>query len=135
MSLWKKVERILTPFAEQLLNQLDSLKFIAYIGPGGYPTIIPAIQCQTAGNRRLAFSPIAFNAELKQIQAGTQVAVYCLTMGMEDVFIRGTFQGYQRKWGFKLGTIEIEWVYNSIPPAHGQISPEVELAPVIEFKL
>lgn len=129
----EKAERILTPFAEKLFNQLDSLKFIAYIGPGGYPTIIPAIQCQAAGSRRLAFSPMAFNAELKQIQAGTQVAVFCLTMEMEDVLIQGTFQGYQRRWGIKLGAIDINWVYNSMPPAHGQIFPEVKLAPVIEF--
>ena len=129
----ENAERILTPFAEKLFNQLDSLKFIAYIGPGGYPTIIPVIQCQAAGSRRVAFSPIAFNAELKQIPAGTQVAVFCLTMGMEDVLIRGTFQGYQRGYGFKLGTIDIEWVYNSMPPAHGQIFPAVELAPVREF--
>lgn len=129
----ENAERILTPFAEKLFNQLDSLKFIAYIGPGGYPTIIPVIQCQAAGSRRVAFSPIAFNAELKQIPAGTQVAVFCLTMGMEDVLIRGTFQGYQRGWGFKLGSIDIEWVYNSMPPAHGQIFPAVELAPVREF--
>ena len=129
----ESAERILTPFAEQLFNQLDSLKFLAYIGPGGYPTIIPVIQCQAAGSRQLAFSPIAFNAELKQIQAGTQVAVFCLTMEMEDVLIRGTFQGYQRGWGFKLGAIDIEWVYNSMPPAHRQIFPEVALAPVREF--
>ena len=32
-----------------------------------------------------------------------------------------------------LGTVDIEWVYNSMPPAHGQIYPEVPLEPVIEF--
>ena len=128
-----QADRVLTPFAEQLFNQLDSLKFLAHIGPEGYPAIIPVIQCQAAGIRRLAFSPIAFNNELKQIHAGEQVAVFCLTMGMEDVLIRGTFQGYRRKWGLKLGTIDIEWVYNSMPPAHGQIYPPVELKAVIDF--
>ena len=128
-----QADRILTPFAEQLFNQLDALKFMACLGPGGYPTIIPVIQTQAVGSRRLAFSPIAFNNELKQIHAGAQVAVFCLNMGMEDVLIRGTFQGYQRRWGLKLGTIDIEWVYNSMPPGHGQIYPPVELKPVTDF--
>ena len=128
-----KAERILTPFAEKLFNRLESLKFLAYLGPGGYPALIPVIQCQAAGSRRLAFSPIAFNAELKGIQAGTQVAVFCLTMGMEDVLVRGTFQGYRRGWGLKLGTIDIDWVYNSMPPAHGQIYPQVPLRAIVDF--
>ena len=125
--------RILKPFAEDLFNELDSLKFIAYVGQDGFPVIVPVIQCQAADSRRLAFSAIAFKDELIQISKGTQVAVFGLTMGMEDVLIRGTFQGYRRKWGVKLGTIDIEWVYNSMPPAHGQIYPEVELQTITEF--
>jgi len=126
-------DRILKPFAEDLFNQLDSLKFIAYVGQEGSPVIIPVIQCQAADSRRLAFSPIAFKDELIRISEGTQVAVFGLTMGMEDVLIRGTFRGYKRTIGLTLGTIDIEWVYNSMPPAHGQIYPEVELTPVREF--
>ena len=68
-----------------------------------------------------------------QIPRATPVAVFGLTMGMEDVLIRGTFRGYLRTMGLILGTVDIEWVYNSMPPAHGQIYPEVELKPVGEF--
>jgi len=127
-------EPILKPFAENLFNQLDSLKFMAYVGPDGFPVIVPVIQCQAADSRRLAFSPIAFKDELLHIAKETPVAVFCLTMKMEDVLIRGTFRGYQRAMGLKLGTIDIEWVYNSMPPAHGQIYPEVALKPIVDFK-
>ena len=126
-------DRILKPFAEDLFNQLGSLKFIAYVGPEGFPAIVPVIQCQAADSRRLAFSPIAFKDELKRIPKETPLAVFGLTMGMEDVLIRGTFRGYKRTIGLALGTIDIEWVYNSMPPAHGQIYPEVKLTPVREF--
>jgi len=126
-------DRILKPFAEDLFNQLDSLKFMAYVGQDGFPVIVPVIQCQAADSRRLAFSPIAFKDELKRIPKETPVAVFGLTMGMEDVLIRGIFRGYRRTIGLTIGTIDIEWVYNSMPPAHGQIYPEVELKPVIEF--
>jgi hypothetical protein len=126
-------DRILKPFAEDLFNQLDSLKFIAYLGHDGFPVIVPVIQCQAADSRRLAFSPIAFKDELNRIPKETQVAVFGLTMGMEDVLIRGTFRGYKKTIGLTLGIIDIDWVYNSMPPAHGQIYPEVELTPVREF--
>ena len=125
--------RILKPFAEDLFNQLDSLKFIAYIGPDGFPVIVPVIQCQAADSRRLAFYPMAFKDELLRIPQETTVAVFGLTMKMEDVLIRGSFRGFNRIMGLRLGTIDIEWVYNSMPPAHGQIYPEMDLKPVVEF--
>ncbi len=124
---------ILKPFAEDLFNRLDALKFIAYVGDDGFPVIIPLIQCQAADSRRLAFSPYAYGPELAAIQEGECVAVFGLTMNMEDVLIRGTFQGYQRIRSMSIGTIDINWVYNSMPPAHGQIYPEVELKPVVDF--
>jgi hypothetical protein len=49
------------------------------------------------------------------------------------VLVRGTFRGFQRYRAVSLGTVDTEWVYNSMPPAHGQIYPEVPLAPVTEF--
>jgi hypothetical protein len=125
--------RILKPFAEALFNQLGSLKFISYVGPDGFPALIPAIQCQAADSRRLAFAPLPFGAELGRLQSGMEVAVFGLTMGMEDVLIRGTFRGFQPCRLVRLGLVDIEWVYNSMPPAHGQIYPEVPLAPVTEF--
>ena len=126
-------DRILKPFAEDLFNQLGALKFMAYVQKDGFPVIVPVIQCQAADSRRLAFSPLAFKDELICIPKDTTVAVFGLTMKMEDVLIRGPFRGYERKAGLKMGTIDIEWVYNSMPPAHGQIYPEVELKPVREF--
>jgi hypothetical protein len=65
-----------------------------YIVPEIYTLlIIPLIQCQAADSRCLAFSPGAFASELRRIPRHTQVAVFCLTMKMEDVLIRGVFDG------------------------------------------
>ena len=125
--------RILKPFAEGLFNQMGSLKFISYVGPEGFPELVPVVPCQAADSRRLAFAPLAFGPELHRIPTGTEVAVFCLTMGMEDVLIRGTFRGFRRYRAIRLGTVDITWVYNSMPPAHGQIYPEVPLEPVTEF--
>ena len=129
----KVEDRILKPFAEDLFNQLGSLKFIAYVGPDGFPVIVPVIQCQAADSRRLVFYPMAFQNELMRIKKETTVAVFGLTMKMEDVLVRGTFLGFNRIMGLKFGTIDIEWVYNSMPPAHGQIYPETALKPIVDF--
>jgi len=129
----KMADRILKPFAEDLFNQMGSLKFVAYVGPDGFPMLVPVIQCQAADSRRLVFYPMAFQDELLPIPRDTTVAVFGLTMKMEDVLVRGTFRGFRRIMGLRFGTIDIKWVYNSMPPAHGQIYPEVALEPIIDF--
>ena len=126
-------QRILKPFAEDLFNKLDSLKFISYIGNDGFPKIIPVIQCQAADSRRLVFSPLAYKDELIDIPANTPVAVFCMTLDMQSVLIRGTFNGYSRNRLIKTGIVDIDWVYNSMPPKHEQIYPEIELEPVVNF--
>ncbi len=126
-------DRILTAFGENLFNRLDALKFIAYIRKDGYPEIVPLLQCQAADSRRLAFSTMAYGEELEKIASGQTVAVFGLTMKMEDVVVRGTFGAVSRSRGIRTGTVDIEWVYNSMPPCHGQIYPPVALSPVTEF--
>lgn len=128
-----EIEPVLKPWAEGLFNRMDALKFLSYVEPEGFPTIIPVIPCQAAGSRRLAFSPLAYGHELSALHEGMQVAVFALSMQMEDVLVRGTFLGYRRVRLQRLGVIELEWVYNSMPPAPGQIYPPLDLKPVVNF--
>lgn len=129
----RQEERILKPFAEDLFNRLDSLKFISYLGPDGYPLIVPVIQCQAASSGRLAFSTLAYRDEIEKIAPGTEVAVFCASMRMQSVLIRGTYNGIQKQRMMAMGTIDIDWVYNSMPPNHEQIYPETELKAVERF--
>ena len=126
-------ERVLKPWAEGLFNRMDALKFIGYVDDDGFPTVIPLIQCQAAGSRRLAFSPLAYGEELSTIKKGVQVAVFAMSMQMEDVLVRGPFLGCDRVRLQRLGIIDLEWVSNSMPPVPGQIYPPVELKPVLNF--
>jgi Pyridoxamine 5'-phosphate oxidase len=124
---------ILKPFAHQLFDNMSSVSFIGYVDADGFPQVIPLIQCQAADSRRLAFSPIAYREELKQIPEGQDVAVFCMSMEAEDVVVRGKFGGFKKYRGISLGTVDIDWVYNSMPPKQGQIYPEVPLAAVVNF--
>ncbi len=125
--------RVLKPFAENIFNDLSALKFISYIGEDGWPVLFPVVQCQASDSKRLTFSSLASGEELSKIKSNTTVAVFGITMGMEDVLVRGTFNGFKRSRGIKAGTIDIDWVYNSMPPCHGQIYPKLELKPVVNF--
>lgn len=128
-----KKERVLKPFIEKMFNELSSLKFLSYVKEDGFPAIIPIIQCQAADSHRLAFSTGVFSDELSAIPAGSQAAIFCMNFAIEDVLVRGTFNGFKRSLGINLGTLDIEWVYNSMPPAVGQVYPEIEIQPVTEF--
>jgi len=126
-------DRILKPWGQGLFNRLDAIKFISFIDHDGFPAIIPLIQCQAAGSRRLVFSPFAYKEELGAIAAGSTVAIFGMTMDMEDILVRGTFTGIGKSRGASLGAVDIEMVYNSMPPLHGQIYPEEPLTPVVNF--
>ena len=125
--------RILKPWAERLFNRLDAIKFLSYVGDDGFPVIIPLIQCQAADSTRLAFSPIAYREEISALRQGSSVAIFGLTMGMEDVLVRGVFAGFGRHRGVTLGCVDIVWVYNSMPPKPGQIYPIQKLGAVVNF--
>ncbi len=126
-------EKILSPFAMSIIDRIDSLKFLSYIGGDGYPVIVPLLQCRAADPRRLAYAPAPYRDELSAVPPGSTVAVFAMTMLMEDILIRGTYAGVGRYRGVRLGTVDINWVYNSMPPVHGQIYPEIRLTPVSNF--
>jgi hypothetical protein len=128
-----RAECILKPWAEGLFNRLGAIKFLSYVGDDGFPVIIPLIQCQAADSTRLAFSPLAYREELKTLRQGSTVAIFGLTMDMENVLVRGVFAGFGKHRGMTLGCVDINWVYNSMPPKPGQIYPLQKLEAVVNF--
>jgi hypothetical protein len=126
---------ILKPWAQRLLARPDTLKFLAWIGPDGFPELIPVVPCQTADSRRLVFAPTVYRDQLQRLVPGETVALLGLNLAMESVLTRGLFTGYRPALGPGLGTgaIDLHWVYNSMPPKHGVIYPAQPLDPVTTF--
>ncbi len=124
---------ILNNWTKSLIDKLDNLKFLSYIGEDGFPLIIPMIQAQTNGSDRIIFSGGAYGDELVRIPQGASLAFFCMSFAMEDVVVRGTFLGLKRKAGLQCGEMDIEWVYSPMPPVAGQVYPPTELSPVLEF--
>ncbi len=126
----RKPETILRPWAEDHVTRLGTLKFLSYVAGDGYPAIVPVVPCQTAGSSRLVFAPTVHRAELAAIPTNATVAVFALNLQMESVLIRGRFSGYRRYAGLRAGAIDIDWVYNSMPPMQGTIYPAPPISPV-----
>jgi hypothetical protein len=123
----------LNPWTRGLLNQLGTLKFLGFVDTDGYPAIVPVIQAQALGREHVLFSTGAYGPDLESVPAGTKVAVFGLALTMEDVLVRGEFEGIRRYGGIRCGRVKVDWVYNSMPPAPRQIYPEIPLEPVTTF--
>jgi hypothetical protein len=126
-------EAVLKPWAAQLVSQSSTLKFLSWIAADGFPVIIPVIPSIALQARQIVFVPSVYRSELNAISRGTPVAVLALNLQMESVLVRGEFTGYRRFAGIRAGTIDIDWVYNSMPPVPGPIYPARTVTPVETF--
>ncbi|MBN1314861.1 MAG: pyridoxamine 5'-phosphate oxidase family protein [Anaerolineales bacterium] len=124
---------VMNPWTQALMNKLDNLKFLAYVGQDGYPVIVPLIQAQAAGSQHVLFAVSAYRDELEAIPAGVPAAFFAMSLQMEDVLVSGRFLGIRRRGGIRCGCIEVDWVYNSMPPKPQQIFPETSVRAVTNF--
>jgi hypothetical protein len=125
---------VLNPWTRRLLDKIDHLKFVSYVGEDGYPVVVPAIQSETAGPDQVIFSTAAFGEELRRIPAGAPLALFGMSFQMQDVLLRGTYRGIARRAGFPCGALDVDWVYSPMPPKPGQVYPPVPLEAVTRFK-
>jgi hypothetical protein len=126
-------KQVLNLWTCQLMNKIDNLKYLSYVGADGYPVIVPVIQAQAADSEHVIFSLAAYGDELGAIPQGATVAIFGMSLNMEDVLLRGEFVGVQRVGGARCGRARVNWVYNSMPPKPGQVYPEVAVEPVTAF--
>jgi len=123
----------LNPFSRKLFDALDSLTFLSYLNEKKIPVILPIIQCQSADAGTLAVSTVPYGDRLAAIPPGTEAAVFCMNLSMENVMVRGLWEGIRNFGPVRMGRLAIDYGYNSMPPAHGRIYPPVPLEPVREF--
>ena len=122
----KKNERKALPLVgQQLFAQLDSLKFLCYYDEKGDAQLFPVVQATSAGSDRIALSGIPFGAELRRIPEGAKVSILCLNLKMESVLVKGRY---------RKGVLDIEKVYNSMPPKMEYVYPRSEtISPIRQF--
>ena len=119
----KRENPIMKPWAEKLLGKLDTLKFLSYIDEDGYPVIVPIIQAQAADSGTIVFSNHPYNEYLTRLRPGTHVSILGMNLDLENVLVKGTFHGFRHTVAGKLGSVEINQVYNSMPPKPRYVYP------------
>ena len=124
---------VLNKWSKAFYDKIDNLKFLGYVGADGYPVIIPLIQAQSLDREHLIFSFGAYGDELAQIPAYTSVAVFGMALSMEDVLVRGTYQGVKNLLGMKCGVVQLDYAYNPMPPAPARIFPATKVEEVVEI--
>ncbi|MFH2116858.1 MAG: hypothetical protein ABII85_02305 [Bacillota bacterium] len=117
----KQNQNVMKPWASKFTSKMDTLKFLAYIDKSGYPQIIPVIQGQSVGSSRFVITNEPYKERLNTLEKGQKIAIFAFSMTMESVLLKGTFSGFQDT---RYGYLDIERVYNSMPPVHGYIYPE-----------
>jgi hypothetical protein len=126
-------QQVLNSWTRTFVGKIDNLKFLSYVGVDGFPVIIPAIQTQCLNSQQVLFSTSVYLEELQAIPPGIILAVFSMALTMEDVLLRGQYLGIRRVGGVKAGVVEVDWVYNPMPPIPGQVYPPVELKAVKQF--
>lgn len=114
-----KNEMIMRPYAEKLFNALGNPKFLSFISKDGYPTVVPVVQAQAAGSDRIVFTAKPYAEMLEGLEKGARIAVMAVSMEMESVLVKGVFGGFEKG----LGYLDIDRVYNSMPPVCRYIYP------------
>ncbi|MBI9091704.1 MAG: hypothetical protein JEZ12_21045 [Desulfobacterium sp.] len=128
----KNKDPILNPYGTTLFNSLLTMKFLSFMGSDGFPCLVPFVPCMSIDSRQLVFPAKALGNHSMGIN--TPIAVFCLKNTMESVLVRGKFLGTKRVLGKTMGILDLDWVYNSMPPNAGQIYPEKPLKPVTSFE-
>ncbi len=115
-------EAVMKPWANKLLKGLATLKFICYYDSEGYPKLVPIIQAQACDSSRIVIPAKPYQEELKGLEKGAKVAIMGMNLDMESVLLKGEFGGFNDKG---VGYMDITMVYNSMPPKHGYIYPDL----------
>lgn len=122
-------EEVMRPFAVKLFNGIANPKFISFINADGYPVIVPVVQAQAADTDRVVFTAQPYADLFKGIEKGARVAVLAVSMQMESVMVQGVFSGFDKGFGY----VDIDKVYNSMPPVFGYTYPPEPYKEVTEF--
>jgi hypothetical protein len=82
---------------------------------------------------QVSLGPLIRSKDVALIPSETRVALFALNLQMESVLLRGVLRSKPSKHRW-VATLDIDWVYNSMPPVPGQIFPQEPLAPVRRFE-
>jgi hypothetical protein len=115
----------LSPWATKLVSRAATLKFASYVGADRYPCIIPGAAACTAGTGRVVVALPSDDPATASVPEQADIAVFALDRELHSVLVRGHATDHRSLAGSRLSALDIDRVYNSMPPKHGQIYPQL----------
>ena len=125
---------VMNSWTRKFLARPDVLKFAGFVSSDGVPRVEPVLEATSLGSGHVLVPEFPWSSALRTIQPGDPVAILGLSMNMEMVLVRGAYRPHRFPGG-GLASIAVDFVYNSMPPCHGQIYPPLPLEAVAEFRL
>ena len=125
----KNGKNVFSPFVKKLFNGLGNPKFVGFVNDEGYPAVVPAVQAQAVGRDRVVFTASPYKSLFDGLKKGARVAVMAISMEMESALVKGTFSGFKNGIGY----VDVDRVYNSMPPISGYSYPKEDYKEVVKF--
>jgi hypothetical protein len=113
----------LEKIGNQLFNGGLNPKFLSYIDTDGYPVILPVFQARAVEGKTIAVPYTQFKEDLMAIPDGAKVSVFAMNFESINQMVKGTVKN-KESWGMM---IDIEKIYNSMPPKAGYLYPKKEI--------
>ena len=130
----------------RFISRTGNLKFLSYIGGDGYPVIIPCLSATAADPGTILIPGSEYKKEVATVPEGSPMCLFTMSLDMETVLVRGKFRrpgarpvlgragkpagrtGAGNNPGRRgnsgaAGRLEVNWVYNSMPPVAKRIFP------------
>ncbi len=120
---------VFNAWTRQHTKKTGTLVFLGFTGRDGYPRLLPAIQGKSSSNSRILLTEAPYKKRAEGLEDGARASVFALNLDMEAVLLKGNYHRHPAGYG----SVEVDRVYNCMPPVHRQIYPERAWEAVTEF--
>lgn len=124
-----KESQVFNAWTRQHTKKAGTLFFLGFGGKDGYPRLLPVIQARSVSDSRILFSLAPYKKLAQGLEDGARASLYALNLDMEGVLLKGTYLSL--KGG--LGALDVDRVYNCMPPIHRYIYPSEPWETVTDF--
>lgn len=122
-------DEVFNVWTRQHTKKIGTLMFLGFTGQDGYPRLVPVIQAKSVSDSRILLTTAPYKKLARDLEDGARASIYALNLDMEAVLLKGKFQRYAGG----LGAIDVDRVYNCMPPIHRYIYPPTSWETVKKF--
>lgn len=120
---------VFNAWTRQHTGKAGTLSFLGFTDPDGYPRILPVIQAMSVSNNRILLTAAPYKGLAEGLKDGDPASIFAANLDMEAVLLKGRYH----KLAGGLAAVDVDRVYNCMPPIHRYIYPPTPWQTVTEF--